>query len=60
MRLITRRYPLAKVNDAFTAMKQGEVAWGVIQFLAAGERAAGDRADGVPRPAKPARQLTGI
>ena len=30
--LITRRYPLAKVNDAFTAMKQGEVARGVIEF----------------------------
>ena len=30
--LITRRYPLAKVNDAFTAMKEGEVTRGVVQF----------------------------
>jgi Zn-dependent alcohol dehydrogenase len=30
--LITRRYKIAEVNDAFTAMKQGEVARGVIVF----------------------------
>jgi NDMA-dependent alcohol dehydrogenase len=30
--LITRRYKIAEVNDAFIAMKQGEVARGVIVF----------------------------
>jgi NDMA-dependent alcohol dehydrogenase len=30
--LITRRYRLAQVNDAFTAMEKGEVARGVITF----------------------------
>jgi S-(hydroxymethyl)glutathione dehydrogenase / alcohol dehydrogenase len=30
--LITRRYQLSQVNDAFTALKKGEVARGVITF----------------------------
>jgi S-(hydroxymethyl)glutathione dehydrogenase / alcohol dehydrogenase len=30
--LVTRRFKLAEVNDAFTALKQGEVARGVIVF----------------------------
>jgi len=30
--LITRVYPLKKINDAFEAMKKGEVARSVIKF----------------------------
>ncbi len=30
--LITRRYTLSQVNDAFTAREKGEVARGVIMF----------------------------
>lgn len=30
--LITRRYTLSQVNEAFTALEKGEVARGVIMF----------------------------
>jgi len=30
--LITRSYPLEKINDAFDAMKKGEVARSIIKF----------------------------
>jgi S-(hydroxymethyl)glutathione dehydrogenase/alcohol dehydrogenase len=31
-RLVTRRYPLDEINDAFAAMNAGEVARGVISL----------------------------
>ena len=30
--LISRTYPLAEINDAFEAMKRGEVARSIIKF----------------------------